>query len=137
MKRIRPFQLAIFILAIAGLVMLAHTDLPIVGSAPAEAANVSVGYRHEVELGVQALTPTAGQWVELTIPTRTRHAEFFVVSGPVYVRWNDSIPNATTAFPWPAGHMRKEANDDGKLSGFRAIGDGEIRVIYFGDRREQ
>lgn len=119
------------------LTVLASAALLQWGDVPAHASNLRAPVLYEVDLGTQVLTPSAVTVVSLTIPSGTKHAEFYVVSGPVYVRFNGSNPTVAGSFPWPTGHMRKEATDGQKLAGFRAIGDGEIRVIYFGDRRDQ
>lgn len=110
-------------------------------SAPeAKAATLKSGYFSEQDLGVQELSPTLVA-AQLTVPPGTRHIEFHVAEdgAAVRVRGAGIAPTATVGFPWPPGHMRKEANDPERLSGLRFICDGgdpcTLYVMYTGDRR--
>lgn len=102
----------------------------------AHAATQSTGYTWERETGAQKLTPTVS--TQLTIPTGTTNAEFYVEGGDVLVRWNGTAPvdSATGAMKWPQGHFRKEENDVRKLAGLRLLCSScTVWVNYSRERR--
>jgi hypothetical protein len=129
MRRLPLAAACVFALILAlvlGLVPVYHVN----------AATQAANFRWERETGCQKLTPTTS--TALTIPAGTTNAEFYIESGPVFVRWNGSAPvdGATSAMKWPEGHFRKEENDAAKLSGLRLLcADCVVWVNYSRERR--